>query len=272
MANMAMNGDGAGNTVPPRRSEGVHWSLTLNNPTNFEKEYVPKMATESCVKFRIQMEVGESGTPHMQGYLHFPNKIRLSALKKWCERGHWEICRNPKATAEYCRKQETATGESWEKGFPKPVKILEESALRPWQVACVRILESQPDDRKIYWYWGATGIGKTTFCKYLTVKYGAIALSGKCADMKNGIVQYKQTNGDTPGIILIPLPKTFNYDYISYDGIESVKDMYFYSGKYEGGMICGNCPHVLIFANEPPDTSKLAHDRWVITELPAGSS
>jgi len=44
--------------------------------------------------------------------------------------------------------------------------------------------------------------------------------------------------------------------------------MYFYSGKYEGGMICGNCPHVLIFANEPRDTSKLAHDRWVIEELP----
>ena len=78
MAKMATDGDGAGNTVQPRRPEGIHWIITLNNPTNFEKEHMATMATEYCVKYRMQMETGENGTPHIQGYLHLKNKTRLS--------------------------------------------------------------------------------------------------------------------------------------------------------------------------------------------------
>ena len=86
--------------------------------------------------------------------------------------------------------------------------------------------------------------------------------------MKNGIIEYVKKHGDTPERIIIPIPKTFNLEFISYEGIEQVKDMYFYSGKYEGGVVCGNCPHIVIFANEPPaDTGKLASDRWVVTEI-----
>lgn len=267
MTKMATDGDGACNTGKPRREEAKGWFLTLNNPTEFEKTHMAKMATEYCTKFRIQMEIGENGTPHLQGTLELKKKERLSAMKKWNNRAHWEVTKNSQAALAYCCKERTATGECWEKGYPKPVKTLSEDQLYDWEKEIIEIVKSEPDDRKIYWYWGDTNIGKTTFCKYLTIKYGAIALSGKCADMKNGIVEYMKTNGNTPVLILIPLPKTFNYDYISYDGIESVKDMYFYSGKYEGGMVCGNCPHVIIFANEPPDESKLASDRWVVRRL-----
>ena len=43
--------------------------------------------------------------------------------------------------------------------------------------------------------------------------------------------------------------------------------MFFFSGKYEGGMVCGPNPHVLIFANDEPDTHKMSADRWIIKEL-----
>ena len=110
-------------------------------------------------------------------------------------------------------------------------------------------------------------LGKTSFCKYLTIKHGAIALGGKGADMRNGVVEYQKTNGHTPELVLINVPRSFDLEYISYEGIENVKDMYFYSGKYEGGMICGNNPHVFVFANEPPSIHKLSKDRWVIREI-----
>ena len=49
---------------------------------------------------------------------------------------------------------------------------------------------------------------------------------------------------------------------ISYDGIEEIKDMMFYSGKYEGGMVVGKCPRFIVFANNPPIFEKMSADRW----------
>jgi len=266
---MATSGDGAGNTVTARRPEAYHWFMTLNHHSEEETDELMKMATKYCKKYRIQEEIGEEGTPHLQGSLHLLKKTRMSALSKWNKRIHWEITKNSAAADEYCNKEETATGKRWSKGFPRTVKILPEGALRAWQKDLLLLLRGEPDDRSIYWYYGDTGIGKTTFCKYLSVTLGAIALSGRSSDMRNGIIEYKKTNGDTPEIILIPIPKTFNYEYLSYEGIEVVKDMYFYSGKYEGGQVTGNCPHVVVFANVPPEEEKLAKDRWVIKKIPS---
>lgn len=268
MATMATDGDGPCNTGSKARPEAKGWFMTWNNHNLDEVRMMATMATDLCTKYRMQEEVGKEGTKHIQGTFEFKKKLRLSTLKKlFSDKIHWEITKNSVAAAAYCSKQETSTGLSWTKGYPKPVKILEYEQLKDWQLEIDAIIQQEPDDRKIYWYWGPTNIGKTTFCKYLSVKYGAIPLGGKGADMRNGIVEYRKTNGELPTKIIIPLPKTFNLDYISYDGIETVKDMYFYSGKYEGGCVVGNCPHIFIFANEPPETSKLAQDRWVIREI-----
>ena len=48
---------------------------------------------------------------------------------------------------------------------------------------------------------------------------------------------------------------------MSIAALESIKDMFFYSGKYEGGMVCGPNPHVMVFANEPPEYGILSKDR-----------
>ena len=86
--------------------------------------------------------------------------------------------------------------------------------------------------------------------------------------MRNGVVEYsKRNDGDTPEFVIYPIPRSYAAEYVSYEAIESVKDMFFYSGKYEGGAICGNCPHVLVFANHPPDTSKMSIDRWNIVQI-----
>ena len=97
--------------------------------------------------------------------------------------------------------------------------------------------------------------------------YDAIMLSGKSADMKNAIVEYNKTNLTTPELILINLPRSFNDEYLSYTGIEEIKDMCFYSGKYEGGMIVNNNPHLFIFSNKLPDITKLSADRWNIYDI-----
>lgn len=94
-----------------------------------------------------------------------------------------------------------------------------------------------------------------------------IVLSGKADDMKHAIVQYKDTNKRFPKIVLINIPRSFDDKYISYTGLEAVKDMFFFSGKYEGGMICGPSPHVMIFANRPPTREAMSADRWRIFDI-----
>lgn len=41
------------------------------------------------------MELGESGTPHLQMYTNWTTAIALSAIRKIWPLGHHEICRDP---------------------------------------------------------------------------------------------------------------------------------------------------------------------------------
>lgn len=85
-----------------KRPEAVNWTFTVNNYT--EEEY--KELLEGDYNYIIiGKEVGDSGTPHLQGYLQLKKKKRLTAMKKIHQTAHWEIARG---TAEenkvYCSK------------------------------------------------------------------------------------------------------------------------------------------------------------------------
>jgi len=96
---------------------------------------------------------------------------------------------------------------------------------------------------------------------------GVVVLSGKASDMKNGIIKFEEANEMLPTIVLINIPRCTDVDHISWQGIEEIKDMFFFSPKYESGMICGKNPHVIIFSNEPPPERKLSDDRWKIIRI-----
>ena len=116
------------------------------------------------------------------------------------------------------------------------------------------------------WYWEEIGnIGKTQFSKYLCLKYNALLLSGKSADMKYAVCRHIKEVGD-PYLIIIDVPRS-GKDYISYGGIEEIKNGVFFSGKYESGQAIFPSPHILVFSNFPPDESCLSADRWDIVHL-----
>ena len=274
-SNSSNSSKALGNTKPkPTKqiSAAKRWCFTLNNYTEEEVSSISSIILDKCEKSLVSKEIGEGyykedvwvpGTPHLQGFIKLKVKERPMTIFN-NKKIHWEAAKGNDAQQwNYIAKQNEPFINI---GYPKPVKVINPD--RDWEQDILKIIETEPDDRTIYWYWSESGnMGKTSFCKYLTVKHGAIALSGKAADMRNGVIDYYKNKGDTPSLVLIPIPRSFNTDYLNYEGIENIKDMYFYSGKYEGGMVCGNCPHVFVFANEPPVEEKLSADRWVIVRI-----
>ena len=256
---------GSGNTklIPKQPSPAKKWCFTFNNYTKDELSSIVPVFQSECKFGIVAHEVGEEGTPHLQGYLEFIKKCRAfgngGVFHKY-PKMHFEKARESRQeNVDYCSKDNNIL---WIKGFPRPIKVIEPTY--EWEIKILNILKNEPDDRTIYWIVGGVNSGKSSFVKYLCVKNNALLLSGKANDMKHGIVTWFDKHNDTPELIVMNIPKSFCSEYVSYEGIENIKDMLFYSGKYEGGTIVGNPPHLFIFSNELPNFNKCDPNRWVI--------
>lgn len=269
----------SGNTVltlPKQASPCYNWVFTLNNPSDEEIEAVKQVAFQSSKVMVFQKEEGEEGTPHLQGYVSLQVKRRLTGMKELIPRAHFERCRNKKASIAYCMKTDGRLEEPFVHGIRIKKKVkdpLEGKELYPFQKKVLTILESEPDDRSIYWFWEDVGnTGKSALCKHLVLKYGddITVVNGKQGDMFNNILSHNERKGDYPTIVIVDIPRCMS-EYISWGGLEKIKDGLLYSGKYEGGLCVFNCPHMICFANTPPDRSRLSLDRWIIEEITPAS-
>jgi hypothetical protein len=81
----------------------------------------------------------------------------------------------------------------------------------------------------------------------------------------------KEATGCWPKIIIMNIPRC-NEGHISYQALEQLKDGLAMSTKYEGGQMCMNSPHVVVFANTPPDMEKMSNDRFNIVNLSKNQS
>lgn len=86
-------------------AQSRRWCFTINNYT--EEEYAKSLAIE-CKYIVIGKEVGESGTPHLQGYVVFEKMKRLTAVKNLLPRAHLEVARGSSQQAsDYCKKDKS---------------------------------------------------------------------------------------------------------------------------------------------------------------------
>jgi len=259
-----MSREEVGNTkTSSRPATSLYWVFTLNNFTDEEFNILSKEICLHCLDYRVQEETGESGTPHLQGFIHCKKRLRPMETFS-CKRIHWEKARSPKHAREYCCKEDSATGKYILDSI-EPIKLINPD--REWEIDILNIISNDPDDRSIYWFWEPNGnSGKSAFTKYLCVKHNALCVSGKSSDCKYAIVKYHEEKKKYPKIIVFDIPRT-NLDYINYEAIESIKNGCFFSGKYDSSQVIMNSPHIIVFANSEPQTWKLSQDRWKIKNL-----
>ncbi len=74
---------GGGNTKPPPKKQiapSKRWCFTLNNYTEIDISSIDAIKSK-CDLIIVGKEIGEQGTPHLQGYCEFSNKLRPLSLK-----------------------------------------------------------------------------------------------------------------------------------------------------------------------------------------------
>nr|WAE42257.1 MAG: replication associated protein [Cressdnaviricota sp.] len=248
-----------GNTITKTRSNQLKkWCFTWNNYTADEfKALIVKLERMES-KYIVGEEVGEKGTPHLQGYIELKKAARWSEFKL-SHKIHWEgTLGSREQNIEYCSKEGKYKTNL---DIKKPLKLLKEDQLYEWEKDIIKIIESEPDDRSIYWFWEEKGaVGKTTFTKYLCAKYGAVPVAGKKNDVLYCAAEFESD------IYIFDFERSME-EFVSYGSIEKIKDGCYMCAKYESKPILRNCPHILIFANFAPDKTQLSTDRWIIRIL-----
>lgn len=233
---------------------------------HFTKEDEITFTTLECRYVVFGREVGESGTPHLQGYLELDNAKTLSAMKKIHEKAHWEARRGtPVQADEYCRKG----GDVWSKGeLPKQGRRTDlEGAVELVQggVALEVVAAEMPAvyvkyhkglrelrnsrflDRSekpvVSWLWGKTGVGKTR----TAVQDGSFYIK----DATRWWDGYEQQE-----VIVID----------DFDGTWPFRDLlrlldrYPYQGQTKGGYVKINSPKVFITCDRPPTEFWSGHE------------
>jgi hypothetical protein len=170
-------------------SKSRSWVFTLNNYTDADIERFRGFVTD--VRYAIiGKEVGESGTPHLQGFLYLHNQVRLHTVRTFFERAHYEIARGTAQQAiDYCKKD----GDFIEIGTPpmsnkRKGEQERERYKAAWECAVSGSLDEIDPDIRIRhygtlkriqldhqlqdvverlpecnnrWYWGPAGTGKS---------------------------------------------------------------------------------------------------------------
>lgn len=155
------------------------WDFTINNYTEADIAFIQNLDVSRIVASK---EVGESGTPHIQGKVTFKRAYRFTALKKLHPGAHWErsLVTND---FNYCKKidSEIIRNENNAKQGKRTdlEKVVEEIKKKEFDHFCpeyikyhggIDKLENEifennirSDPPTVIWLYGETGVGKTKF-------------------------------------------------------------------------------------------------------------
>lgn len=273
-----------GNSRPTKIqcTQSKKWVFTVNNYTETELEHLEQVFTDHDLAYMFSREMGEQGTPHLQGFLTAKKRMRPSELKftmfHW-SRVHWDKMRGTKEENVLYVTKSYDIG-PWAKWVfsrqiqaPRKLVTLDESALRPWQREVVSWFKEYEDPlfgRTIHWVWESDGnMGKSVLATYLFDSGQDVAfVSGARKDMKFVIAEMVK-GGTMPKIVLVDIPRV-NKEHLSVAGIEEIKNGMFMSEKFESGFCRYNRPWVLCLANCPPNVHNFSMDRFKVYKLVDG--
>lgn len=248
-------------------SRSRSWLCTWNN---FPEDWQAIITGCGAVDYSAQKEKGKDAEgEHIQFAVRFEDAKSFKTVQELFKGAHIEPAKNWFKAKQYCMKKDTQVeiGITKEE-MPKCRDPLAGKTLRPIQSKILDIIKGEPDDRTIHWFHDPEGgAGKTSLAKHICLNNkDAIYLTGKSADMKFGVMKFLEDEEKGLKTVIIDLTRSVEA-FISYQGIEEIKNGIFYNTKYESGMVMFDNPHIIILSNFMPNFEMLSADRWALHEI-----
>lgn len=230
--------------------------FTLNNYSDTEYE---EICNWDCKFLIVGKEIGEKGTPHLQGYVEWKSSKLFSTMKGMNSRIHWEKAKgDAQSNITYCSKENF----TFSKGEPKSqgkrndlneVKILLDSGASMSEVAdehfasWVRYnksfdkylalkLTDRSDKPYVVWRHGVAGAGKTFYCIDKHPNHY----------IKDG-TQWWDNYNQQEAIIIDDFDGKWPYR-----DLLRLIDRYAYQGQFKGGYVKIDSPFIYITCEFPP--------------------
>lgn len=155
------------------------WCFTVNNYEDNEIENAKKIPYDYLI---IGKEIGEGGTPHLQGYLYREKKVTFGKIKKMLPRAHLEIAKGtPLDNFKYCSKDGNFEefGERPHQGKRSDLDEIKESLKTTGRITdvvekctniqqlkfaetAIKYIEKKRNWKpEVYWFHGPSGTGKS---------------------------------------------------------------------------------------------------------------
>jgi len=94
--------------VAKKRQSSTYYIFTHNNPKHALDVVFQELHDEGILEYATwQLEIGESGTLHHQGFVKLYAPQRLSFMRAIEDTAHWEMAYKPKSAQGYCCKEDT---------------------------------------------------------------------------------------------------------------------------------------------------------------------
>lgn len=247
--------------------------FTLNNYTPEEASAIQQYAAANATFAVIGHEVGEEGTPHLQGFMNLIKQSRFTAIKKIMPRAHLEVARgSDQDNLNYCSKQDKAP---FIHGTPqyagKRNDIADACAMIAKNVPLAEVVKEYPaayvkyakgltayaeqlqkprdpnNPPQVLWIYGTAGVGKTRFA-YDHLSADSIYIKDSTKWWDSYAHQYCILVDDFDG--------QWPYrDFLRF------LDRYPYQGQFKGGYLQINSPVIIITCEFPPSHF------WIDNEL-----
>lgn len=238
------------------------WCFTINNPTEADHFAVNLLMRKAQYGIAGD-EIGEKGTPHIQGYIHLENPLSFELMKKSLCRANLSVAGgSDKQNFDYCSKG--GQFKEWgiiSEGQGKRNDIKEiANLIKSGDISMVDIMFDYPDMYLKYsrslekmfaavqphrqqaptviWLWGLAGTGKT---RYVIDNHGDDKVYIK--DNTSWWDGYSQQE-----VILID---DFDNN-IPYRTLLRILDRYRYQGQVKGGYVNVNSPFIYITCEFQP--------------------
>lgn len=248
-----------------RQKLGQYWCSGVFNYSldQLDQEFRPEV--KKFIAF--EEKCPSNGNIHFQCFWDFGRRIRPAEKFKHLDIC-WKYCKGGfKSNAEYCSKDESKS--SLVIGYvPVNWKIKEDDVYpkqKFWGDFIMRPVNHKWNRSLLWFVDEESNWGKSVLMKYLFDNYDDIVVTGgNESDMLHCVAT--QSENSFPRVIMCNL--TYGKDKVSYNGLESLLDGIFFSGKYESGFVRFPCCQIVVFANFRPDETKMGKNRFKIIDLP----